>query len=204
MIKVGAKAPEFSAKAFNKGEFVNVNLSDYSGKWVVIFFYSGDFTFVSTTELAAIASKYAEFSDLGVEILSVSVDSVFIHKMLNENELSKMIDSDMPFPMLSDHDGHIGRMYGIYDEETGIDARGRFIIDPDGVVEAFEVLPPSVGRNISEILRQIKAYKLVRKTGASEVTPTGWEPGKKTLSPSPKLVGNVWQEWQVSEAFEVK
>lgn len=202
MLKVGAKAPEFTAKAYKNGEFVNVNLSDYSGKWVVLFFYSGDFTFVSTTELAAIASKFEEFKELGVDVLSVSVDSVFIHKMLNENELSKMLNDNMPFAMLSDHDGHIGRMYGIYDEETGSDARGRFIIDPDGVIESFEVLPPSVGRNVSEILRQIKAYQLVRRTGASEVTPAGWQPGKKTLNPSPTLVGNVWQEWSVTEAFD--
>lgn len=202
MIRVGVKAPEFTAKAFVNGEFVNVNLADYAGKWVVLFFYSGDFTFISTTELAAIASKYDEFAELGAEVLSISVDSVYIHKMLNENELSKMVDKNMPFPMVSDHDGRIGRMYCVYNEEIGADYRARIIIDPDGVIEAFEVLPNSVGRNISEILRQINAYKLVRRTGASEVTPTGWEVGKKTLHPSPELVGNVWQEWSVSEAFD--
>ena len=202
MIMVGNKAPDFKAKAFYNGDFTEVNLSDYTGKWVVLFFYSGDFTFVSTTELASIASKQKEFRANGTEVLFISVDSINVHKMLNETELSKMIDGDVPFPMVSDHDGIIGRKYQIYNEETGLDSRARFIIDPDGIIESFEVLPNSVGRNIEEILRQIEAYKLVRRTGAAEVAPSGWHPGKKTLKPSPELVGYVWKEWSVDMAFE--
>lgn len=202
MIMVGSKAPDFTAKAFYKGEFTEVSLSDYAGRWVVLFFYSGDFTFVSTTELASIASKHEEFRKNGTEVLFISVDSINVHKMLNENELSKMISTEMPFPMVSDHDGIIGRKYQIYNESTGLDSRARFIIDPDGIVESFEVLPNSVGRNVEEILRQIEAYKLVRRTGASEVAPSGWRPGKKTLKPSPELVGYVWKEWSVDMAFD--
>lgn len=95
--------------------------------------------------------------------------------------------------MVSDITGHIGRLYGVYDEAAGVDIRGRFIIDPDGVIQAMEVLTPTVGRNVNELIRQVKAYQHVRETG--EVTPSGWEPGKKTLTPGPDLVGNVWQEW---------
>jgi len=135
-------------------------------------------------------------------VLSISVDSVFVHKMWNEHELSKMIGKNIPFPMLSDQDGSIGKKYGIYDEDSGVETRGRFIIDPDGVVQGFEVLTPPVGRNVSETIRQIKAYQLVRKTNGGEVTPSGWKPGKTTLKPGPDLVGNVWKEWKVSEAFE--
>ena len=132
----------------------------------------------------------------------MSVDSPFVHKIWNEHELSKMIGKDIPYPMLSDSGGKIGTMYGVYDEEEGVDTRGRFIIDPDGIVQAFEVLTPPVGRNVSEALRQIKAFQLVRETEGGEVTPSGWKPGKTTLKPGPKLVGKVWENWKVNEAFE--
>ena len=104
--------------------------------------------------------------------------------------------------MLSDSGGEIGKLYGIYSEEDGIDTRGRFIIDPDGNVKAFEVLTPPVGRNVSEALRQVKAFQLVRASKGTEATPSGWKPGKKTLKPSPDLVGNVWKVWSVKEAFD--
>ncbi len=135
-------------------------------------------------------------------MLSVSVDSVFVHKIWNEVELSKMIGKNIPFPMLSDQDGSIGRLYGIYDEDAGVETRGRFIIDPDGIIQAYEVLTPPVGRNVSESIRQIKAFQLVRASQGTEATPSGWKPGKTTLKPNPDLVGNVWKVWKVSEAFE--
>ncbi len=202
MIMVGKPAPTFTAPAFHEGKFTEVNLEDYKGKWVLLCFYPGDFTFVWATEVSAVAEKYKDFTDLDVEVLSMSVDSTFVHKVWNDQELSKMIDKDIPYPMLSDQGGNIGKMYGVYDAEGGVNTRGRFIIDPDGVVQAFEVLTPPVGRNVSEALRQIKAFQLVRETGGGEVTPSGWQPGKTTLKPSEDLVSNVWKEWKVSEAFE--
>lgn len=202
MIKVGKLAPAFTAPAFFEGKFVNVNLEDYRGKWVLLCFYPGDFTFVWATEVSAVAEKYPELQELDVQVLSISVDSVFVHKMWNEHELSKMIDKDIPFPMVSDQDGSIGKMYGIYDEDSGVETRARFIIDPDGIVQGFEVLTSPVGRNIAETIRQIKAYQLVRETEGGEVTPAGWKPGKTTLKPGPDLVGNVWKVWKVNEAFE--
>jgi len=202
MIKVGKPAPNFSAPAYIKGEFANVELSEYKGKWVLLCFYPGDFTFVWATEVSAVAEKYDDLKELDVEVLSVSVDSIYVHKMWNDNELSKMIGKDIPFPMLSDQDGSIGKLYGIYDEDGGVETRGRFIIDPDGVVQGFEVLTPPVGRNVSETFRQVQAFKLVRESKGTEATPSGWKPGKKTLKPNPNLVGNVWKEWKVSEAYE--
>jgi alkyl hydroperoxide reductase subunit AhpC len=136
---------------------------------------------------------------LGVEVLSVSTDSRFSHKVWQEEELSKMVDGGVPYPMLSDQGGRIGTVYGVYDEEAGVDIRGRFIIDPDGVIQAMEVLTPEVGRNVSELIRQIKAYQHVNATG--EVTPSGWQPGKPTLKPGPALVGKVWEEWKPEIAF---
>ena len=142
------------------------------------------------------AVKYPEFKKLGVEFLSLSTDSQFSHKIWQETELSKMVDGGVPYPMLSDQGGKIGTMYGVYDEAAGIDIRGRFIIDPDGVIQAMEMLTPPVGRNVGELFRQVQAYQLVRKTKGAEVTPSGWQPGKPTLKPGPDLVGNVWKVWK--------
>jgi len=136
-----------------------------------------------------------------VEVLSVSVDSHFVHKMWQDYELSKMVDGGVPFPMLSDGPGNIGKAYGVYNEDAGVEMRGRFIIDPDGVVQAFEVLTPPVGRNVAELIRQIQAYQHVRKTNGEEATPSGWQPGKPTLKPGPDLVGKVWEEWKTDSAF---
>lgn len=152
--------------------------------------------------MAAVAAKYDELKELGVEVLAMSVDSMFVHKMWNDNELSKMVEGGIPFPMLSDGGGRVGTVYGVYDSEAGVDVRGRFIIDPDGVVQGYEVLSPPVGRNIEETLRQIKAFQLVRESKGTEATPSGWKPGKPTLKPGRDLVGNVWKEWKVEKAFD--
>jgi len=136
---------------------------------------------------------------LGIEVLSASTDSRFTHKVWQEQELTRMLEGGVPFPMLSDAGGRIGSVYGVYDEDAGVDIRGRFIIDPDGVVMAMEVLTPEVGRNVAELIRQVKAYQHVKATG--EVTPSGWQPGKPTLKPGPALVGKVWQIWKPELAF---
>ena len=132
----------------------------------------------------------------------MSVDSVFVHKMWNENELSKMVEGGVPYPMMSDAGGKIGTIYGIYDEAGGVETRGRFIIDPDGNVQGFEVLTPPVGRNVNETLRQVQAFQLVRNSKGTEATPSGWKPGKMTLKPGPELVGKVWEVWTTDKAFD--
>lgn len=137
--------------------------------------------------------------ELSLKVLAVSTNSHFVHKVWQEEELAKMVEGGFPYPMLSDATGRLGRMYGVYDEDGGVDIRGRFIIDPDGIIQAAEIMTPSVGRNITELIRQVRAFQHVRATG--EVTPAGWQPGKKTLKPRPALVGKVWQEWKVEEAF---
>ena len=148
--------------------------------------------------MSAVAVKYPELKSLGVEVMSISTDSRFSHKIWQEEELSKMVPGGVPFPMLSDSGGRIGSVYGVYDEEGGVDIRGRFLIDPDGVIQAMEVLTPPVGRNIAEFIRQVKAFN-VRATG--EVMPAGWQPGKATLKPGPDLVGKVWKVWKPEMAF---
>lgn len=110
-----------------------------------------------------------------------------------------MVPGGIPYPLLSDSGGRVGEIYGVYDEEAGVDIRGRFIIDPDFNIRAMEVLTPEVGRNVNELLRQLKAFQHVRATG--EVAPSGWIPGKPALKPSPSLVGKVWKEWTTDKAF---
>ena len=148
--------------------------------------------------MSAVAANYKVLQDLGVEVISVSVDSHFVHKMWNDNELSKMVDGGVPYHMASDQAGNVGRAYGCWDENQGIEMRGRFIIDPDGVIQAMEVLTPPVGRKLAETIRQIQAYQLVRHSEGKEATPAGWEPGKPTLKPGPDLVGKVWEVWNPS------
>jgi peroxiredoxin (alkyl hydroperoxide reductase subunit C) len=144
--------------------------------------------------LAAVAARYEELKKIGVVVFAMSTDSRFTHKIWQEQELSKMVDGGVPFPMLSDAGGTIGTAYGVYDEAAGVDIRGRFIIDPDFVIRAMEVLTPEVGRNPDELTRQIKAFQHVASTG--EVTPSGWQPGETTLTPGPDLVGKVWEVWK--------
>lgn len=145
--------------------------------------------------MSAVAANYDKLQDLGVEVISVSVDSQFVHKMWNDQELSKMAGRDVPFHMASDGPGNVGKIYGVYDEVAGVELRGRFIIDPDGVIQAMEVMTPPVGRMLDETIRQIQAFQHVRSTKGAEACPAGWKPGKKTLKPGPELVGNVWKEW---------
>ncbi len=134
-----------------------------------------------------------------MEVISVSVDSIFVHKTWNDQELSKMVGHDIPFHMVSDGPGNLGKVYGVYDESAGVELRGRFIIDPDGVIQAMEVMTPPVGRDIRETIRQIQAFQHVRNTKGAEVCPAGWQPGKKTLKPGPDLVGQVWKHWNPKE-----
>ncbi len=134
-----------------------------------------------------------------MEVLAASTDSRFTHKIWQEQELSRMIEGGVPFPMLSDAGGRVGEIYGVYDEDAGVDIRGRFIIDPDFNLRAMEVLTPEVGRNVNELIRQVRAFQHVRETG--EVTPSGWQPGMHALKPGPALVGQVWKEWKPGDVY---
>ncbi len=107
-----------------------------------------------------------------------------------------MVKDGVQYPMLSDQNGKIGTLYGVYNEEVGVNIRGRFLIDPDGIIQAMEVLTPPVGRSVDELIRQIKAFQHVRKTKGKEVTPSGWQPGKIVLKPNDNLVGKVYEVWK--------
>ncbi|MBU1201603.1 MAG: peroxiredoxin [Nanoarchaeota archaeon] len=186
MVKINEKAPEFTTDAYYNNEIKKIKLGDYKNKWVVLFFYPADFTFVCPTELGELADKYSELQKLGVEVLSVSTDTVFVHKAWHDNsETIKKIK----FPMIADPTGKITRDYGTYIENEGLSLRGTFIIDPEGILKAFEVHDNSIGRSADELIRKIQAAQFVREHG--EVCPASWRPGKKTIKPGLDLVGKI-------------
>ncbi len=147
--------------------------------------------------MAAVAAKFEEFQKLGVEIVSVSIDTKFVHKMWNDKELSMMVEGGIPFPMATDVAGKIGKKYGTYSKAKGIELRGTFIIDPESIVQSIIIQAESLGRDIDETLRQIQAAQHIRASENKEVTPVSWEPGKLTLTPSVELVGKVCNTWTI-------
>ncbi len=187
MVGINQKVPEFEAQAFHGNDIQWVKLSDYKGKWVVLFFYPADFTFVCPTELEELADTYEEFTKLKAEVLSVSTDTVYVHKAWHDQ--SQAI-AKIKFPMIADPAGKLGRLFGTYIEDQGISWRGTFLIDPDGVLKAYEVHDNSIGRGAQELLRKLQAAIFVREN-KGEVCPAGWRPGKKTLKPGLDLVGKI-------------
>ena len=185
--KINQPAPLFSAKALYHNDTKTINLTDYRGKWVVLVFYPADFTFICPTELGDLADHYEEFQKLHTEVLSVSTDTVFVHKAWHDN--SNTI-AKIKFPMLADPTGNICKAYGTYISEEGLSLRGTFIVDPDGILKAFELHDNSIGRSSTELLRKVKAAQFVREHGG-EVCPANWEPGKATIRPGLDLVGKI-------------
>jgi len=187
MIEIGQKVPDFELDAFHDEKIKKIKLSDYNGKWLVMIFYPADFTFVCPTELEEAADYYDEFKKLGAEILSISTDTAFVHKAWHD---SSPAIKKIKFPMLSDPTGKLSRAFGTYMENDGCSLRGTFIIDPDGIVKAFEMHDNSIGRSAKELLRKLQAAKFVRENKGL-VCPASWEPGKKTLKPGLDLVGKI-------------
>jgi alkyl hydroperoxide reductase subunit AhpC len=170
-VRVGKTAPDVKAQSLMPdGSFKDVRISDYRGRWVVLFFYPLDFTFVCPTEIRGFNAKYDEFRKLGAEVLTASTDSVFSHKAWVEHGLGKV-----RFPMLGDTNHEVSRAFGVLVAEKGVALRGTFIIDPEGVVQSAVVNNLAVGRNVDETLRTLQAFQ----TG--ELTPCEWKPGQKTL-----------------------
>lgn len=186
MIRINQKIEDFSVKAYHKNEFTDIHLGDYKGKWLVLFFYPADFTFVCPTELGEMADYYEQFKKEGAEVLSVSTDTEFTH--MAWHEASPTIKK-IQYPMLADPTGKLSRYFGVYIEEEGLALRGTFIIDPDGVLKVMEINDNGIGRTAKEALRKLQAAKFVREHG--EVCPASWQPGEKTLVPGIGLVGKI-------------
>lgn len=183
--------PDFKMDAYDAatGHFIQVSSEDYKGTWTVVCFYPADFTFVCPTEIAAMNAKLDEINAMGVEVLAVSTDTKFSHKRFVETE---PILKNLKMKIAADPTGEISRKFGVWIATEGVALRGRFIINPDGVIVAEETVAPSVGRNVNELIRQLEAWQHAHTTG--EVCPANWRKGKTTLPVSTKeeeLTGNV-------------
>lgn len=187
MMKIGQTVPALEGRAFHKEEEKKINLADYKGRWLVLLFYPADFTFICPTELEEAANNYEEFKKLNAEVISVSTDTVFVHKAWHDH--SPAIKK-ITYPMLADPTGEICKAFGTYIDEEGLSLRATFIIDPDGVIKYYEIHDNSIGRNIKEIIRKLQAAKFVREN-KGQVCPASWEPDKKTLKPGLDLVGKI-------------
>ena len=192
MISIDKPFVEFTMKGYDpkKEEECSITLSDFKGKWLVLFFYPKDFTFVCPTEIADLNHRYDDFHKLGAEVVIVSTDTAHSHKAWVEME--EMLH-DTKWLMGADHNGRVSHTLGIYDPEEGIAQRGTFIVDPDGVLRSSEIVSDSIGRNTSEIIRQIKALKFV-KENPGRVCPASWDEGALTLQPNIKNAGKVSKE----------
>lgn len=184
---IGSTLPEGKFEVFQNETIESISFDKFKDKWVILFFYPADFTFVCPTELSELSDHYEEFKKEGAEVLSVSTDTAFVHKAWHDHSDSI---SKIKFPMLADPTGKLCRALGVYIPEEGLALRGSFIVDPDGKIQAYEVHANNIGRNVKELLRKLQAAKFVREHGG-EVCPVNWKPGEKTLKPSTELIGKI-------------
>ncbi|KAL0575780.1 cTPxI [Marasmius crinis-equi] len=182
---VQRSAPGFKADAVVDGLFQEVSLSDYLGKWVVLFFYPMDFTFVCPTEILAFNDSLEQFSQLDTVVLGVSTDSKFSHfAWASQPRKEGGLGPNLKLPLIADRNMSISRDYGVLLEDEGIALRGLFIIDPKGTLRQITVNDLPVGRSVDETIRLVKAFQFTDKHG--EVCPANWSEGGKTIKADPK------------------
>lgn len=181
--KVQKGAPNFSAKAvMEDGSFKDISLSDYKGKYVVLFFYPLDFTFVCPTEIVAFSDRIQDFKDRGAEVLGVSIDSHFSHLAWRNTPRAEGGIGEVQYPLIADLTKTISWDYGVLLEDAGISLRGLFIIDKEGVVRHITVNDLPLGRNVDEVLRVLDALQYTEEHG--EVCPANWSKGKEAMTPT--------------------
>lgn len=186
---VGKPAPDFKGDALVNGEFKQVSLADYKGKWLALYFYPLDFTFVCPTEITAFSDAASKFKELNCEIVGCSVDSKFSHLAWSKQSRNEGGLGDIAYPLLADLNKTVARDYEVLVEDAGVALRGLFIIDDKGVVQHSTINNLSVGRNVDEVLRLVEAFQYTAKHG--EVCPAGWTKGSDSMKPDP--TGS--QEW---------
>lgn len=187
MVKLNTPAPLFKAMALIDDDFKEIALEDYEGKFVVLFFYPADFTFVCPTELEDMADNYIRLKEMGVEVLSISTDTHFVHKAWHDNSPSI---KKIKFPMVADPTHEISEAYNVLRDDEGVADRATFIIDPKGIIKGIEVTDEPIGRNATELVRKIQALKFAR-ANPGKACPAKWQPGKETLKPGIDLVGKI-------------
>merc|ERR1712096_223590 len=180
---ISKPAPPFSGTAVPNGEFKELKLEDFLGKYLVFFFYPLDFTFVCPTEILAFNDRVEEFRKIGVEVVGCSVDSHFTHLAWMNTPRTEGGLGKLNIPLLSDLTHQISKDYGVYLEDNGISLRGLFIIDDKGILRQITMNDLPVGRSVDETLRLAQAFQYTDKHG--EVCPAGWKPGKDTIIPDP-------------------
>lgn len=172
-VEIDSPAPPFVLDGVVGGEFRKIGLADYRGKWVVLFFYPGDFTFVCPTEIRGFNTALGEFAKASAQVLAVSTDSKYSHRAWLEGGAL----GSLGYPLLADFTKRVSRQYGVLDETSGTSRRGLFIIDPTGIVRYQVVHGDKVGRSIEETLRVLAALQ------TDELCPLNWKPGAKTITP---------------------
>jgi peroxiredoxin len=187
VLRIGEKIPDMELEAYVPDKTIKLRLSDYEGKWLVLLFYPADFTFVCPTELEEAAEMHDDFKKENAELLSVSRDTVFVHKAWHDNSPSIR---KITYPMVADPTGNLCRAFGTYIESEGLSLRGTFIVDPDGKLIAMDIHDNSIGRSGPEILRKLQAARFVRENPGF-VCPASWHPGMKTLKRGLDLVGKL-------------
>src|SRR5690349_6159146 len=185
MPMIGQVIPEGTYQTYHQNEMQSVTLRSYEGRWLILVFYPGDFTFICPTELEDLGMLYPEFTKLNAEVLGISTDSVYVHKAWRDTSPAV---KDLPFPLLADPGGRLAQRLGVYVVQEGAALRGSFIFDPDGKLCAYEMHHNAIGRNMGELIRKLQAAVFVREHGGVEVCPAGWRPGQKTLKPDLDLV----------------
>jgi NADH-dependent peroxiredoxin subunit C len=193
MFHIDQKFPVFSLEIYvpKKNDVARLSSKDLLGKWAVLLFYPADFTFVCPTELADMNRLYSEFKKLKAEVVAISTDTVYTHKAWLEVEA---LLKGVRYPMAADHNGKFSRELGIYDEENGMARRAAFIVDPDGILRAADLVSDSIGRSADEILRKLKALSFTRGH-PGKVCPVHWEETGVVLTPSVKKAGRVYKEY---------
>ncbi|HGY5551089.1 MAG TPA: peroxiredoxin, partial [Prochlorococcus sp.] len=176
-LRVGQHAPDFSATAVVDQDFKEISLSQFRGKYVVLFFYPLDFTFVCPTEITAFSDRYSDFSNKNTEVLGVSVDSQFSHLAWIQTPRNQGGIGDINYPLVADLKKEVSKAYNVLDEDAGVALRGLFIIDPEGIIMHATINNLPVGRNVDETLRVLQAFQHVQ-THPDEVCPANWTPGQ--------------------------
>jgi len=184
---VGQPAPTFCLEAVDQGQFQTISLDDFKGRWLVLFFYPLDFTFVCPTEILAFSDRLEEFQALDAEVLGASIDSKFTHLAWTEKPREHGGISGLRYPLLSDLNRTLAADYQVLSE--GVALRGLFVIDPDGVIQHATINNLAIGRSVDETLRVLQAAQFAAAHG--EVCPANWQPGGQSMKP----------DWQGSKAY---
>jgi peroxiredoxin len=187
MSLINTPVQPFKTQAFHNGKFIEVSDQSLKGKWSVIVFMPAAFTFNCPTEVEDAADNYGEFQSAGAEVYIVTTDTHFSHKVWHETSPAV---GKAKFPLVGDPTHQLTRAFGVHIDEEGLALRGTFIVNPDGVIKAYEVHDNAIARDMKEALRKLKAARYVADH-PGEVCPAKWKEGEKTLKPSLDLVGKI-------------